>query len=263
MNMENILKINNLTVKYGTTIAVENVSLSLSQGNFLLVVGRNGSGKSTLMKAILSLVEKSEGNVEFFSDIQKKIGYLPQMSDIQKGFPATVWEIVLTGFVGKKRGISFYNARERRKAREIIDYLGIEALKNKSFCELSGGEKQKVLLARALASASYCIPCQERNCHCHEETFCHTNGLIVLDEPSNGLDPESNRNLYEMLDRLRQEKGMTVIMVSHLVDSAICYADKILHMDTKPLFFGSREEYEKSDLGMRFLDIKRGGGANE
>ncbi len=250
-----IVKVKDLSVRYcANTFAVKNVSLDINRGDFLLIVGKNGSGKSTLVKALLGLLPCAAGKVEYIdSETKKKIGYLPQAMEIQKDFPATVTEVVLSGFVGKKGVFSFYTARDKKKVKEITDYLGIEKLLKKSFGELSGGERQKVLLARALVCASYCDVCREKRCSCHEETFCHTNGLIVLDEPSNGLDPVANRNLYEILEKLRREKGMTVVMVSHLVDSAAEYADKILHMDTEAVFYGDKDEYLKTELGKRFF----------
>lgn len=250
-----LIRIKNLSVRYGTnSFAVKDVSFEIDKGEFLLVVGRNGSGKSTLVKAVLGLVPHSDGEILYYdTETKKKIGYLPQTADIQKDFPATVTEVVLSGFAGKKGLFSFYRTRDKKKAYEIMQYLGIEMLSNKSFGALSGGERQRVLLARALACASNCDVCRKKGCTCHEETFCHTNGLIVLDEPSNGLDPIANRNLYEILEKLRCEKGMTVVMVSHLVDSAAEYADKILHMDTGAVFYGSKEEYHATELGKSFF----------
>lgn len=250
-----ILSASDLSIKYsGDRDAVKGVSFDVKNGDFLLVVGENGSGKSTLLKGILGLVRPCGGKIEFCdSSIQKNIGYLPQQNDIPKDFPATVNEVVLSGFVGKKGIFSFYTRQDRKKVSDILEYLGIEKLKSKHFSALSGGEKQRVLLARALVSATDCNICRDKHCHCHDETFCHTSGLIVLDEPSNGLDPIANQNLYHTLHNLRTEKGMTVIMVSHLVDSAMEYATKVLHMGTNALFFGSKEDYMKTELSGRFF----------
>ena len=263
MNKEQktIFKAENLSIKYNTDkYAVKNVTFEVKNGDFLLVVGENGSGKSTLLKGILGLVRLHSGKIEFTdTEIAKKIGYLSQQNNIPADFPATVNEVVLSGFVGKKGVFSFYTRRDRKKAKDIIKYLGIEKLSRKHFSALSGGEKQRVLLARALVSATDCNTCHEKHCHCHDETFCHTSGLIVLDEPSNGLDPIANKNLYDTLDNLRTEKGMTVIMVSHLVDSAIEHATKVLHIGTEMEFFGSCEEYCETELSERFLG-KRGEG---
>ena len=248
-----IVKIKDLTIRYGNANeAVKNVSFDIEKGDFLLIVGENGSGKSTLIKGILGLLPASSGSIEFLGDTAKKIGYLPQANEISGDFPARVSEVVLSGYTGKKGLFSFYSARDKKKATEILKYLDIMQLWNKSVRELSGGERQKVLLARALVSATYCGVCTEKNCSCHEETFCHTNGLIVLDEPSNGLDPVANSNLYLTLDRLRRDKGMTVVMVSHLVDSASMYANKVLHMDNGIKFFGSRDSYLETEAGKRF-----------
>lgn len=255
-----ILSVKDLSVRYSADKeAVRNVTFDLEHGDFLLVVGENGSGKSTLIKGMLGLVKPSCGDITFHDAVTRNnIGYLSQQNDITKDFPATVTEVVLSGFVGKKGIFSFYTQRDRKKAADIISYLGIEKLARKHFSALSGGERQRVLLARALVSATDCDVCHDKHCHCHDETFCHTSGLIVLDEPSNGLDPIANKQLYTTLDALRHEKGMTVMMVSHLVDSAMEYATKVLHMGTEMCFFGSKDEYLACDLSKRFC---MGGGA--
>ncbi len=254
-----ILTVSNLSIKYsGDRDAVKNASFEVKNGDFLLVIGENGSGKSTLLKGILGLVKPYSGKITFNdAAIAKKTGYLPQQNDIPKDFPATVNEVVLSGFVGKKGIFSFYTKRDRKKAADILSYLGLEKLANKHFSALSGGERQRVLLARALVSATDCDVCSDKNCHCHDETFCHTSGLIVLDEPSNGLDPIANKNLYKTLENLRCDKGMTVVMVSHLVDSVMEYATKILHMGTEVKYFGSKEEYLKTELCGRFFGKDR------
>lgn len=252
---EIILSVKNLSVSYAQSVnmAVKNVSFELERGDFLLIVGENGSGKSTLLKALLGLLPIS-GSVEFSnSENAKNIGYLSQQSDIIHNFPAKSSEVVLSGFIGKKKFFSFYTRKDKRKANDIIEYLGISHLKNKPFSTLSGGERQRVLLARALVCVTLCDDCHKKSCHCHDETFCHTNGIIVLDEPSNGLDPVANKNLYETLYRLNREKGMTVIMVSHLVESTALYANKILHMGREMKFFGSREDYIKTELYKAFV----------
>ncbi len=250
-----ILTANNLSIKYsGDRDAVKNVSFEVKNGDFLLIVGENGSGKSTLLKGLLGFVKPYSGKIIFNdTSIAKKTGYLPQQNDIPKDFPATVNEVVLSGFVGKKGVFSFYTKRDRKKAADIIAYLGLEKLSDKHFSALSGGERQRVLLARALVSATDCDVCSDKHCRCHDETFCHTSGLIVLDEPSNGLDPIANKNLYRTLDNLRQEKGMTVIMVSHLVDSAMEYATMVLHMATEIKFFGGKDDYLKTEISGKFM----------
>ncbi len=253
---EKILSVKNLSISYaqGTKAAVENVSFELERGDFLLIVGENGSGKSTLLKGILGLLPVS-GDIEFSNAGKaKSIGYLSQQSDISRDFPASCAEVVQSGFIGRKRLFSFYTKKDRKKANDIIEYLGISSLKNKSFGTLSGGEKQRVLLARALVSVTLCDDCHKKGCHCHDETFCHTNGIIVLDEPSNGLDPVANKKLYETLYRLNREKGMTVIMVSHLVESAVLYANNVLHMGQGMKFFGTCCDYMKTELCRTFIN---------
>lgn len=249
---EVLLKCNDLTIMYnGTVPAVKDTSFSINKGDCVLIVGRNGSGKSTLLKGILGLVPLKSGNVELCDKSYKKcIGYLPQQSPLQKDFPASVSEVVLSGFVGKKGFLPFYGMLDKRRVIQVLGYLGIHHLMNKSYRELSGGERQRVLLARALCAA---IMPDKDGCKC-DETFCRMGGLLVLDEPSNGLDPVANKILYNTIKKLNTENGMTVIMVSHLVGSAMDCANKVLQMGTTLEFFGSVEDYNKSGLCQKLTE---------
>ncbi len=253
-----ILECKNITIQYNSThAAAQNVSFDVERGDCLLIVGRNGSGKSTLLKGILGLVPLKEGSVAICDELYKKcIGYLPQQSPFQKDFPATVNEVVMSGFIGKKGIAPFYNTNDKRRCFEILSYLGIPGLAKKSYRELSGGERQRVLLARALCSAI--IP-ESKDCDC-SEALCGMGGLLILDEPSNGLDPMANRMLYNTIKRLNREQGMTVIMVSHLVGSAIGCANKILHMETSAEFFGSIDDYKQTHL---YKSLTNGGVVND
>lgn len=214
----NLIQCENVCVNYGTFEACKNVSFSLKKGDYLCVVGANGSGKTTIVKAILGLQQIKSGKIIFD---RKCTGYLPQQNNIQRDFPASVKEVVLSGCVGKL----FYSKKDKENAKKQIHRLGLEEIENKSISELSGGQQQRVLLARAL---------------------CAAKDLIVLDEPVTGLDPVVTDELYSIIRKLNKEDGIAVVMVSHDVHRSVQNATHILHMNKTPLFFGTAHEYEKS-----------------
>jgi len=213
----------NISLAYDREIVLSELSFSVNQGDFLCIVGENGSGKSTLVKALLSLIGIHRGSIEFGLS-RNEIGYLPQQTDAQKDFPAGVWEVVLSGCRNRSGLRPFYSAKDRAKAREILERLGIGDLVRRCFRELSGGQQQRVLLARALCSAKK---------------------LILLDEPTAGLDPLAANEFYNIINRLNKE-GVTVIMVSHDIDNAVRSSTHILHLKNKPVFFGKYGDYLKS-----------------
>ena len=226
-----ILKCENIHMNYDSTKAVNGVSFTVDEGDFLCIVGENGAGKSTLLKGILGLQKISEGKVEFNGIKKSGIGYLPQKTQVQKDFPAGVREVVLSGRLSGK-GKLFYTAADRRIAQENMDIMKINSIKNKSFNELSGGQQQRVLLARPL---------------------CATDRLLLLDEPTTGLDPFVTEDMYKLISHLNKEHGVTVIMVTHDVKSVIQYANKILCMEHDGDFFGTTEEYLKTAAAKRIL----------
>ncbi len=230
-----IIKLEDLTVSYEKKEVVKDVSIDICAGDYVCIVGDNGSGKSTLVESLLCLVPIKSGKV-FFNDITKKdIGYLPQQTTLQYNFPASVNEVIMSGFlnnIGKKL---FYSKANKQKAKDIIDELGIGKLINKAYNELSGGEKQRVLLARAL---------------------CATTKVLILDEPVTGLDPNITKDFYKLILKLNQNKKITIIMVSHDIDMAINYANKILHIDNKVLFYGATEKYVECDICNDWLGDK-------
>lgn len=226
-----ILKCENIHMNYDSTKAVNGVSFTVDEGDFLCIVGENGAGKSTLLKGILGFQKISEGKVEFNGIKKSGIGYLPQKTQVQKDFPAGVREVVLSGRLSGK-GKLFYTAADRRIAQENMDIMKINSIKNKSFNELSGGQQQRVLLARAL---------------------CATDRLLLLDEPTTGLDPFVTEDMYKLISHLNKEHGVTVIMVTHDVKSVIQYANKILCMEHDGDFFGTTEEYLKTAAAKRIL----------
>lgn len=200
----------NLSVGYNGIVAARDISFSIEKGGYLCVVGENGSGKSTLIKTLLNLIKPISGTLEFGDGLtQKSIGYLPQKTELQNDFPASVREIVLSGFLGKKRVNAFYSREEKKEVTKILTMLGIASIENETFTKLSGGQMQRVLLARAL---------------------CACGGLLVLDEPVSGLDPEATLEMYETVDRLNRENNISVIMISHDMKAVEKYAKQILRI---------------------------------
>lgn len=199
-----------LCVGYNGIPAAQNINFSIEKGGYLCVTGENGSGKSTLIKTLLNLLKPISGNLEFSDGLtQNSIGYLPQYSDIQNDFPASVREIVLSGFLGKKKVNAFYSKEEKKEVSKILTMLGIKSLENESFAKLSGGQKQRVLLARAL---------------------CACGGLLVLDEPVSGLDPEAAEEMYKTVERLNREENISVIMITHDLKAVEKYAKQTLRI---------------------------------
>lgn len=228
-----ILTCKNLNIYYDSFHAVKDVGFSIEKGDYVCIVGENGSGKSTLLKGILSLIKAKSGEVIFENELDKKIiGYLPQQTAIQKDFPASVFEVVLSGCLNKKGLIPFFTNKDKSCADKNINKLGLKHIKNKSYRELSGGQQQRVLLARAL---------------------CATKNLLLLDEPVAGLDPVVSCDMYRIIKKLNKENGVTIIMVSHDIETALENADKILHMDKEILFYGTVDEYKSSEVGKKFL----------
>ena len=224
------LSCNNLTLGYENGAILEGLSFSVEQGDYLAIVGENGSGKSTLMKTILGLLDPIKGEVVRGDGLKKyEIGYLPQQSPVQRDFPASVWEVVLSGCLSKDRFFPFYTRADKERARMNIQRMGLTDLVKRSYRELSGGQQQRVLLARAL---------------------CATEKILLLDEPVSGLDPKVTAEMYEIIKSLHEE-GITIIMISHDVQAALRYATKILHLG-KDVFFGTVQEYLGTERGKAF-----------
>lgn len=225
-----LLTAQDLTLGYDSRIIVENLNFSVNAGDYLCIVGENGSGKTTLMRTMLRLQEPVRGRVLFGDGLKEnEIGYLPQQTLVQKDFPASVREIVLSGCLGRCGLRPFYNMEEKALAGQSMERMGISDLAGRCYRELSGGQQQRVLLARAL---------------------CATRKALLLDEPVSGLDPNATAGMYGLIRELNRE-GITVIMVSHDVGAALRYATHVLHIGTS-VFFGSKAEYLASEPG-RFL----------
>ncbi len=218
----NLIEIKNLTLGYDNHIVLRNINMTIEENDFICVVGPNGSGKSTLVKGILGLIKPIKGKVKYNNLKQNFIGYMPQETKVDSNFPASVYEIVLSGTLNKLGFRSFYTKKGKELALENLKILGIEKLKDNNFCDLSGGQRQKVLLARSL---------------------CATSKLLILDEPSNNLDSKSKKELYETIVELNKKRGITVIMITHDLDHDNLLGNKILSLREDEIFFGSTEEF--------------------
>lgn len=228
-----LLKCEHVGFGYENQDAVLDVNLEVNEGDYICIVGENGSGKSTLMKGILGLLKPTSGRIEYSEELKKAgIGYLPQQTDAQKDFPATVFEVVISGCLGKRGSRPFYSMKEKKEARANLDRLGIRDLEKSCFRELSGGQKQRVLIARAL---------------------CATDKLLILDEPITGLDPSAILDFYQLIRKLNQEEKVAILMVSHDMANIVHQGGKILQMRQKPLFWGTMKEYVKSEIAHSFL----------
>lgn len=235
-----IFECKDVTLGYENKVVAKNLNFKIDQGDYLCVVGENGTGKSTLIKTLLGLIKPLNGEV--IANVQGKnhkgVGYLPQQTQAQKDFPASVWEVVLSGVLNNDHRCPFYNKKDKAEAEKNMEKLNILDLKKRCYRELSGGQQQRVLLARAL---------------------CATDSVLILDEPVTGLDPAVSMELYETIKDLNKKENVTIIMVSHDIKNALNYATHILHLEQEKDFFGTVEEYKKSNVSNMFL----GGVAND
>lgn len=223
-----LLSCNNMTIGYEDQTVLSHLSFSVEEGDYVSILGENGSGKSTLIKTILGLTRPLFGAFSFANGLsQKSIGYLPQQTSSQRDFPASVLEIVLSGFLGKKGWYPFYTKEEKEIALTHMKELNIEALQKKNYRNLSGGQQQRVLLARSL---------------------CAADRLLILDEPVTGLDPAAQTELYRLISHLNHHYKMTILMISHDISAAFRYSNKILHLEENHYFYGSLSEYKGSSF---------------
>ena len=235
-----IFECKDVTLGYENKVVAKNLNFKIEKGDYVCVVGENGTGKSTLIKTLLGLIKPLNGEV--IANVQGKnhkgVGYLPQQTQAQKDFPASVWEVVLSGVLNNDHRCPFYNKKDKAEAEKNMEKLNILDLKKRCYRELSGGQQQRVLLARAL---------------------CATDSVLILDEPVTGLDPAASMEFYETIKDLNKKENVTIIMVSHDIKNALNYATHILHLEQENDFFGTVEEYKKSNVSNMFL----GGVAND
>lgn len=222
-----------LSFAYEGNVVVSGLDFTVESGDYLCVVGENGSGKSTLIKGLLRLKQPQGGSLPVSEGLKAgDIGYMPQRAENQNNFPAGVFEVVLSGRLNSRGLRPFYTKADKSIALENMERLNISDLKDKCYGELSGGQQQRILLCRAL---------------------CAAKKVLILDEPASGLDPVAVQDLYGVIKQINSETGITIIMVSHDIQSAVKYASHILHLKNEQVFFGTAGEYKKSAIGMRFI----------
>ncbi len=220
-----------LALGYENQVLVQGLNFEVNKGNYLCIVGENGTGKSTLMRTLLHLQKPMSGTVELGDGLTAtEIGYLPQQTLVQRDFPASVREVVLSGCQARMGRRPFYSREEKKLAADNMARMGVSDLAGRCYRELSGGQQQRVLLARAL---------------------CATERMLLLDEPVAGLDPKVTSEMYRLISKLNEE-GISIIMISHDIAAAVHYASHILHIGTE-IFFGTTEAYRKSPIGRRYL----------
>ncbi|MCR5736152.1 MAG: metal ABC transporter ATP-binding protein [Eubacterium sp.] len=225
-----IFNFKNVGLGYENLVVAKDLNFCVNQGDYVCIVGENGAGKSTLIKTLLGLIKPLDGTIE--KNIKKGIGYLPQQTAVQRDFPASVWEVVLSGTLSGSRKIPFHTKKDKELAISNMEKMHIMPLKKKCYRELSGGQQQRVLLARAL---------------------CATDGVLILDEPTTGLDPAATMEFYEQIKSLNEKEGVTVIMVSHDIENVMDYATHILHLKQDATFYGTVDEYKTSNVSNMFL----------
>lgn len=228
-----LIQCKNVSLAYDGTVVAEQIDFSVRRGEYLCIVGENGSGKSTLVKGLLGLMNPVSGTIEYGDGLTRQgIGYVPQQTNVQRDFPASVREVVLSGTIGRGGHTLFYTPEQKKTAARAMERLGIRDLEKCCFRELSGGQQQRVRLARALCAAGQ---------------------LLLLDEPTAGLDPMVSGDFYGLIEELNRKNGITVIMVSHDMGPSLRSATHVLHIKHRPLFFGEREDYLASEAGRTFM----------
>lgn len=221
-----LIEYKELSIGYENKIIIKGINLEINEGDYVCVFGSNGIGKTTFLKTTLGLLPPVKGYIKRSESLNKKmIGYLPQQSKIKTGFPASSFEVVLSGCLSRLKWRPFYRQAEKNLAGENMKLLGVANLASRPFRELSGGQQQRILLARAL---------------------CATDKLLILDEPFTGLDPETTAKLHEVLDKINKELGVTIMVVSHFMEDIVSHASKVVHLEKENVFCGTPEEYAET-----------------
>lgn len=228
-----LISVKSASFSYESNLVLTGVNFEVRKGDYLCILGENGSGKSTLIKGLLGLKKPHAGSITFGDGLlSTEVGYLPQQTAAQKDFPASVFEVVLSGRLNRGGFHPFFSKADKQLAREHLELLGIADLHKRCYRELSGGQQQRVLLARAL---------------------CATGKLLLLDEPVSGLDPLVTRDFYATIETFNRRSGVTVIMVSHDMQGAVRFASHVLHLEHAQAFFGRKEEYLRTEYAKRFM----------
>ena len=231
-----LISAKDLTIGFSDLVLYRDLSFEINEGDYVFVIGENGTGKTTLMRTLLGLRKPLKGEVVTAGLKLSEIGYLPQQTIVQRDFPASVKEIVLSGFVGRLGINPFYSAAQKKKALDAMKRFGVENLASRCYRELSGGQQQRVLLAR---------------------TLCAATKVLLMDEPVAGLDPFVTEEFYGLVEKLNRE-GMTIIMISHDIAAAKKYASHILHIKNDPSFT-EKKEYFASGKGNEFSIVREKG----
>ena len=235
MEASELIVCRDVSLGYEGQSVLSHLDLSIREGDYLCIVGDNGSGKSTLLRGLLGLLPPQSGEIWRSAELKRgNLGYLPQQTRAQRDFPATVYEVVLSGCLNKKGMHFFYSSAQKSEALMNMGKLGVLELKDQCYRDLSGGQQQRVLLARAL---------------------CAAHKLLILDEPITGLDPAAAQDLYKILSYLNRKEGMAIVMVTHDLKAALRSASRVLHIGRRGVFLGSAEEYLASPLGKRFKEV--------
>jgi len=223
----NLIKVKNVSFGYtGNEDIIKHINIDINKGDFVCIIGENGSGKSTLIKCILNLNSDYEGEII----LEEKIGYLPQITEVQNNFPASIEEVVLSGTIPNNVRKIWYSKEDKEVANEVMNSLELYEIRKKCFRELSGGQKQRVLIARAM---------------------CTTSKILILDEPTNGLDPNIAVQIYEILKKLNKEKELTIIMVSHDINRSLKYCTRVVEMKKGQIIFNDVPSKYKVDGGAK------------
>jgi len=235
MEASELIVCRNVSLGYEGQSVLTHLDLTVRAGDYLCIVGDNGSGKSTLLRGLLGLLPPQSGEILRADELRRgAIGYLPQQTRAQRDFPATVFEVVLSGCLNEKGMRFFYSSAQKSKALMNMGKLGILELKDQCYRDLSGGQQQRVLLARALCAASR---------------------LLILDEPITGLDPAAAQDLYKILAYLNQKEGMAIVMVTHDLRASLRNARTVLHIGHRGNFHGTVADYLASPQGRRFREV--------
>ena len=236
MERPELLACRDVSLGYEGQSVLTHLNLSIREGDYLCIVGDNGSGKSTLLRGLLGLLPPQSGEIWRSAELKRgNLGYLPQQTRAQRDFPATVYEVVLSGCLNKKGMHFFYSSAQKSEALMNMGKLGVLELKDQCYRDLSGGQQQRVLLARAL---------------------CAAHKLLILDEPITGLDPAAAQDLYKILAYLNKKEGMAIVMVTHDLKAALQSAQRVLHIGRRGVFLGSAQEYLASPQGRRFKEVE-------
>ena len=236
MEAPELLACRDVSLGYEGQSVLTHLDLTIREGDYLCIVGDNGSGKSTLLRGLLGLLPPQSGEIWRSPELRRgNLGYLPQQTQAQRDFPATVYEVVLSGCLNQKGMHFFYSPAQKSAALMNMGKLGVLELKNRCYRELSGGQQQRVLLARALCAASK---------------------LLILDEPITGLDPAAAQDLYKLLSYLNRKEGMAIVMVTHDLKAALQSARTVLHIGRSSCFCGTVAEYLASPQGRRFREVE-------